>query len=132
VANVLGAPAGNNVDAVTFYWRPGCSFCTRLRHKLEAAAVPLREVNIWEDPQAAARVRSVAGGNETVPTVIVGSRALVNPSVGAVLAALNALAHNGTVCAVPEADIPSNSTPALGKIAAVMRDVREAWRSWRA
>jgi mycoredoxin len=30
------------------------------------------EINIWEDPQAAARVRSVANGNETVPTVFVG------------------------------------------------------------
>jgi hypothetical protein len=39
-------------------------------------------VNIWEDPEAAAFVRSVARGNETVPTVTVGDVALVNPSVG--------------------------------------------------
>jgi glutaredoxin len=117
---------------VTFYWRPGCPFCTRLRHQLDAAGVTLREVNIWEEPQAAARVRSVAGGNETVPTVVVGSRALVNPSVGAVLVALSAPARNGMVCAVTEADIPSCSTSPLGKIAFVVRDVRKVWRSWRA
>ena len=38
-------------------------------------------MNIWEDPDAAARVRAVAGGNETVPTVFVGEHALVNPNI---------------------------------------------------
>ena len=41
--------------------------------------------NIWEDPEAAAFVRSVARGNETVPTVTVGDTALVNPGVAAIL-----------------------------------------------
>ena len=36
--------------------------------------------NIWDDPDAAAYVRSVASGNETVPTVTVGERSMVNPS----------------------------------------------------
>lgn len=44
-------------------------------------------VNIWDDPEAAAFVRSVARGNETVPTVAVGEIAMVNPSVKDVLAA---------------------------------------------
>jgi mycoredoxin len=38
------------------------------------------EINIWEDPDGAAFVRSVAGGNETVPTVRIGTRSVVNPS----------------------------------------------------
>ena len=37
--------------------------------------------NIWEDPHDAAIVRSIADGNETVPTVIIGPVALVNPSI---------------------------------------------------
>ncbi len=37
--------------------------------------------NIWEEPEAAAYVRSVADGNEVVPTVSVGSRSLVNPNL---------------------------------------------------
>lgn len=69
-------------DAVEFYWRPGCPFCMALRRRLRRSGIPFREVNIWEDPDAAARVRAVAGGNETVPTVFVGERALVNPSIG--------------------------------------------------
>ena len=69
------------IDAVEFYWRPGCPFCIALRSRLRRSGIPAREVNIWEDPDAAARVRSVAGGNETVPTVFVGERSLVNPSI---------------------------------------------------
>lgn len=71
--------------AVEFYWRPGCPFCAILRARLRRTGLPVREVNIWEDPDAAARVRAVAGGNETVPTVFVGEHALVNPSANAVL-----------------------------------------------
>ncbi|MFJ2776482.1 hypothetical protein [Kitasatospora sp. NPDC087315] len=37
-------------------------------------------MNIWRDSEAAAFVRSVADGNETVPTVTVAGRAMVNPS----------------------------------------------------
>lgn len=51
-----------------------------MRAAIRRLGVPLRAVNIWEDDDGAAFVRSVAGGNETVPTVVVGGRALVNPS----------------------------------------------------
>jgi len=44
--------------------------------------------NIWEDPNDAAIVRSIADGNETVPTVVIGPVGLVNPSVKQVKAAL--------------------------------------------
>ncbi|WP_253950224.1 glutaredoxin domain-containing protein [Nocardia terpenica] len=47
----------------------------------------LHEIDIWEDPGTAARVRSVAHGNETVPTVFVNGEGMVNPSVREVLAA---------------------------------------------
>lgn len=77
---------GISTAPVTFYWRPGCVFCSSLRHKLVRAGVALDERNIWEDPDAAAFVRSVARGNETVPTVVVGDVPLVNPSGAEVLA----------------------------------------------
>jgi mycoredoxin len=63
-----------------FYWRPSCGFCTSLRSQLEQAGVALEERNIWESDEDAAFVRSVADGNETVPTVVVRGKALVNPS----------------------------------------------------
>lgn len=77
-----------SVEAVEFYWRPGCPFCLALRARLKPTGLPLREVTIWDDPTAAARVRAVAGGNETVPTVFVGQHAMVNPGVRDVTAAV--------------------------------------------
>lgn len=65
---------------VTVYWRPGCGFCSSLLRDLARRDVAFDRVNIWEDPEGAAVVRSVAGGNETVPTVRVGNTALVNPT----------------------------------------------------
>jgi mycoredoxin len=65
---------------VTLYWRPGCAFCWRLRTKLKRAGLSVDEVNIWEDPEGAAFVRSVTGGDETVPTVRIGTQSFVNPS----------------------------------------------------
>ncbi len=80
-------PAGPVPGApITVYWRPGCGFCAALRMRLRASGVRFDEVNIWIDPDAAAFVRSVAGGNETVPTVSIGPRSLVNPSARQVLA----------------------------------------------
>lgn len=73
--------------AIRFYTRPGCPFSAVLSRQLRRRGLPLEFHDIWLDRDAAAFVRSVAGGNETVPTVVVGDAALVNPSVRRVLAA---------------------------------------------
>lgn len=49
-------------------------------------------VDIWADPSAAATVRAIASGNETVPTVVVGDATtdgigLVNPDLHEIMAA---------------------------------------------
>lgn len=75
---------------VEFYWRPGCGFCAALERPLSKSGFTVKAVNIWEDPDAAARVRSVANGNEVVPTVFVGSKAMVNPSFAEIEAAVKA------------------------------------------
>lgn len=69
-------------------WRPGCPYCSRLRSGLRRAGIETVERDIWADPTAADRVRRATGGDETVPTVIVGARALVNPSVSQVVSAV--------------------------------------------
>jgi len=79
-------------DLVTVYWRPGCPYCAALRRGLRRAGLATTEVNIWSDPEAAGIVRSIAGGNETVPTVVVAGTGLVNPRVRAVLEAVHAVA----------------------------------------
>jgi len=65
---------------MVLYWRPGCKYCMRLRTRLRFTPLRYAEVNIWKDPEAAAFVRSVAHGNETVPTVTVAGKVMVNPS----------------------------------------------------
>lgn len=76
-------------NEVTVYWRPGCGFCARLFRNIEEARLPHNRVNIWDDPAAAKFVRSVANGNETVPTVTVGDIPMVNPTLDQIQAALN-------------------------------------------
>lgn len=100
------------------YWRRGCPFCSSLRRGLRRAGVATEEVDIWSDPDAAATLRRVTGGSETVPTVEVGGAFLVNPSTRAVLAAL---ARHGSA----EADPPSRD----GQPGRPRRRLR--WRSTR-
>jgi len=67
-------------DEIVIYWRPDCVFCLNLLARLTFTRLGYRKVNIQNDPRARAFLRSVAAGNETVPTVVVAGRALVNPS----------------------------------------------------
>lgn len=75
-------------DAIHFYWRPGCGFCSMLRRGLDKAGIETVDHNIWEEPADAAVVRHYANGNETVPTVVVGDVGLVNPSTKQLIAHL--------------------------------------------
>jgi len=103
VEETAAAPGPVPPVAVEVLWRPGCGYCARLRRGLRRAGIATEEHDIWADPAAAARVRAATGGSETVPTVFVGERALVNPTVGEVAAALRARfpEHADTLAAVP-------------------------------
>lgn len=68
------------------YWRPGCQYCLRLRLRLGRSATKVHWVNIWKDPEGAAAVRAIADGNETVPTVVAGGEAAINPDPAWLLA----------------------------------------------
>jgi mycoredoxin len=82
--------AGDVPEGVTVYWRPGCGFCGALFRRLDRAGLDVARVDIWADEEAAAFVRSVARGNETVPTVRIRGVALVNPTGDEVLQAVAA------------------------------------------
>jgi mycoredoxin len=75
------------MGTVELYTRPGCPWSARLRWQLRRRGIAYQEINIWEDEAARARVRAVADGSETVPTVHVSGRWLVNPKVAEVAAA---------------------------------------------
>lgn len=93
---------------VVVYWRPGCGFCSGLLRSLERYDLDHERRNIWEDEDAAAFVRSVTGGSETVPTVVVGNRALVNPSARDVMS---------TVAEVAPEQLPEGfEPPAPGRV----------------
>jgi mycoredoxin len=77
---------------ITFFWRPGCGFCTALSRRLDSAGISYVRRNIWDDPSAAEWVRSVNRGNETVPTLDIGGIVLTNPSLEQVQAALASVA----------------------------------------
>ena len=62
-----------------------CGYCRRLKTQLDSQGIAYREVNIEQDPESAAFVESVNGGNQTVPTLLFpdGSTA-TNPSLAEV------------------------------------------------
>jgi len=113
-------------------WRPGCPFCVRLRGELARAGVATTEPDIWFDPDAAARVRAATGGDETVPTVVVGECALVNPSLAQVVAVVREEfpdeADSLLGSAVSEPVAPVWREPALaGVVVAVLWVLLAAW-----
>ena len=64
---------------VVVYWRGGCFYCNRLLRALRRAGVPVIERDIWSDDAAREFVRQHNGGDETVPTVVVGAWVRTNP-----------------------------------------------------
>ena len=74
---------------LTMYSTSWCGYCERLKAQLGREGIAFEVVDIEADPQAAALVESLNGGNQTVPTLVLPSgRALTNPSIGEVKAAL--------------------------------------------
>ena len=72
---------------ITMYSTPWCGYCHRLRGQLDREGVSYTVVDIEEQPEAAAYVREVNDGFETVPTVVFpDGSALTNPSLAQVLA----------------------------------------------
>ena len=69
-----------DTGAPVVYWRPGCSYCLRMRIALGRLGSRAIWVDVSQDRDASARVRAANAGNETVPTVFVGDVVAVNPS----------------------------------------------------
>jgi mycoredoxin len=78
---------------VTMYSTTWCGYCRRLKLQLDEAGIAYNEVDIERDPEAAAYVESVNGGNQTVPTVrFADGTALTNPAFATVAAKVADLA----------------------------------------
>ena len=58
-----------------------CCYCQRLKAQLGREGITFNEIDIEHDPEAAAFVESVNGGNQTVPTVVFADgTAMTNPT----------------------------------------------------
>ena len=74
---------------ITLYSTPWCGYCHRLKGQLDREGIDYTEVDITEDPSAAATVEAANGGNQTVPTLVFfDGTALTNPSLAQVKAQL--------------------------------------------
>ncbi len=78
---------------LTMYSTTWCGYCSRLKSQLDREGIAYTEVNIEQDPEAAAFVMGVNGGNQTVPTIrFEDGSALTNPSIVALKAHLETIA----------------------------------------
>ena len=73
-------PTDQDPTEVVVFWRPGCPFCNRLLRWIDRNGLPTTRRDIWTDAAAAAELRELTGGDETVPTVTIAGQALINPS----------------------------------------------------
>ncbi|MEU5158260.1 mycoredoxin [Streptomyces sp. NPDC020875] len=80
---------------VTMYSTTWCGYCRRLKSQMDREGIAYTEINIEQDPDSAAFVEKVNGGNQTVPTVLAVSpggteTVMTNPSLAQVKQALGA------------------------------------------
>ena len=87
ISHKAALDAGNGV---VVYHRPGCTFCIRMKAMLGPTGHRATWVDIWDDDEAAAFVRSVNDGDETVPTVVINGQPHTNPNPSVVREALDA------------------------------------------
>jgi mycoredoxin len=70
---------------LTMYSTPWCGYCQRLKAQMGRAGIDFVIVDIEQDPESAAFVAKVNGGNEIVPTLrFEDGSTLTNPSIAQV------------------------------------------------
>lgn len=76
--------------SVVMYSTTWCGDCRRSKSLLDRMGMPYREVNIDDDPEAAATVQQLNRGYRSVPTIVIdGTTVLTEPSDRQLMAALN-------------------------------------------
>jgi mycoredoxin len=80
---------------VTLFSTEWCGHCRRLKHQLTEAGIGYVEIDVDEHVEFGAPIVKATGGARTVPSVDVGGRLLVNPSIGEVEEAVDEAAQRG-------------------------------------
>lgn len=84
------------VALLTIYSTPWCGYCTRLKRQLDREGVGYADIDIERVPAAEALVKSLNGGNATVPTVVFADgSSLTNPTLRQVVARVAELSGTG-------------------------------------
>jgi mycoredoxin len=79
-------------DAITVYGHPSCPAIGPVKGLLTQSKVTFDYIDIHQDSAAAARVRAINNGNESVPTLVFpDGSTLTEPSVGELQAKLESL-----------------------------------------
>ena len=78
------------MTTVTMYSTVWCGHCRRLKRQLDDSGIGYTEIDIDERTELGAKIEAVTGGYRTVPTIEIGGRLLVNPSINEVQAELAA------------------------------------------
>ena len=88
--NALETSADNT--PVIMYSTVWCGYCQRLKAQMQRAGIQYTEVDIEADPDSAAFVASINGGNEVVPTLkFSDGTTLTNPPIAEVVAKVERL-----------------------------------------
>ena len=88
--NALETSADNT--PVIMYSTVWCGYCQRLKAQMQRAGIQYTEVDIEADPDSAAFVASINGGNEVVPTLkFSDGTTLTNPPIAEVVAKVEQL-----------------------------------------
>lgn len=66
---MTAAPVLTEPGTVTMYSTTWCGYCHRLKTQLDSAGIAYTVIDIEEQPETAAFVEEVNGGNAVVPTV---------------------------------------------------------------
>lgn len=97
---------GQAQKPITVYGRPGCPGVPPVLRFLDSVGAAYDYVDIRQDPAAAARVRALAGGHESVPTVVLADgRALVEPGAFQLRKALQEAGESGPALDSPTAAV---------------------------
>ena len=76
-------------DSLIMYSTQWCGYCKRLETQMKASGIEYTKVDIEHDPESAAFVAGVNGGNQTVPTLkFADGSTMTNPSLREVKAKL--------------------------------------------
>ena len=78
---------------LTMYSTSWCGYCRRLKSQMDREGIEYQVIDIENDPESAAFVMEVNGGNQTVPTVrFPDGSAMTNPTIVQVREKLSAAA----------------------------------------